>query len=47
MIPVSTWRWGTQDSTHIVSQESEHYIQEEQPDLVIDAILHVINEVRH
>jgi pimeloyl-ACP methyl ester carboxylesterase len=35
------------NSTHIVSQESEHYIQEEQPDLVIDAILQVINEVRH
>jgi pimeloyl-ACP methyl ester carboxylesterase len=35
------------NSTHIVSQESEHYIQEEQPDLVIDAILQVIEEVRH
>lgn len=35
------------NSTHIVSQESGHYIQEEQPDLVIDAILQVIEEVRH
>jgi pimeloyl-ACP methyl ester carboxylesterase len=35
------------NSTHIVSQESEHYIQEEQPALVIDAILQVVNEVRH
>ena len=35
------------NSTHIVSQESEHHIQKEQPDLVTDAILQVIEEVRH
>jgi pimeloyl-ACP methyl ester carboxylesterase len=30
------------NSTHIVSQESVHYIQQEQPDLVIEAILQVL-----
>ena len=35
------------NSIHIVSQESAHFIQEEQPDLVIDAILQVIEKVRH
>ena len=30
------------NSTHIVSQESVHFVQQEQPDLVIEAILQVI-----
>jgi pimeloyl-ACP methyl ester carboxylesterase len=34
------------NSTHIVSQESAHMIQQEQPDLVIDAILQVLEAAR-
>jgi pimeloyl-ACP methyl ester carboxylesterase len=34
------------DARHVIATESEHYIQIEQPDLVIDAVRQVVNAVR-
>jgi pimeloyl-ACP methyl ester carboxylesterase len=34
------------DAHHVIAKESDHYIQIEQPDLVIDAVRQVIEAVR-
>lgn len=41
------WAQISSHSTHIMANESGHFIQQDQPDLVIDAILQIIEDVRH
>ena len=38
---------GSQNSEHIIAEDSGHYIQMEQPDLVIDAIRQVVDAARN
>jgi pimeloyl-ACP methyl ester carboxylesterase len=40
------WAQLSSHSTHVIAQESGHFIQHDQPDLVIDAILEVVEEAR-
>jgi len=40
------WARISSHSTHIMADESGHFIQQDQPDLVIDAILRVVEEAR-
>lgn len=41
------WAQISTRSTHIFADESGHFIQKDQPDLVIDAILQVVEDARH
>jgi pimeloyl-ACP methyl ester carboxylesterase len=41
------WAKISSHSTHIVAYGSGHFIQHDQPDLVIDAILRVVEDARH
>jgi pimeloyl-ACP methyl ester carboxylesterase len=49
----AAWRTGQDelaalvpDAKHVIAKESDHYIQIEQPDLVIDAVRQVVGAVR-
>jgi pimeloyl-ACP methyl ester carboxylesterase len=41
------WANISSHSTHIMAYGSGHFIQHDQPDLVIDAILQVVEDARH
>ena len=41
------WTQISSRSTHIMADRSRHFIQHDQPDLVLDAILQVVEDARH